>query len=210
MARSKRPLLPQPKSATIPNPPKPVLRDFSIDVSAQVEPENLNSLFNVFFDGFTASDALGVASGAIDIAKTLHWDLGEQVFRLQDWQAGWKIDQQLQGWTFTGIVCDTEKPFTLNAVLDADVSGATPSLRALTVTTTWSFTGNRRWGVPAQRSRHSEDPQPGELRRGLRMTSLRNSSPTYPAVGPSPLPGVALDEGDLVLVPLETDECSQG
>ena len=42
-----------------PDSAKQVIREFSIDVAAQVEPENANSLFNVFFDGFTASDALG-------------------------------------------------------------------------------------------------------------------------------------------------------
>ena len=192
-----------PKSA------KPILRDFSIDVSAQVEPENINSLFNVFFDGFTASDGLGVASGAIDIAKTLHWDLGEQVFRLQDWQAGWKIDQDL-GWKFTGIVCDTEKPFTLDAVLDADVSGSYTFTPAADGTATWSFTGNANGVFPLSAQGTAKILSPENSDVELRLDKPPQLIADIPGVGPSPLPGVSLAEGDLVLVPLETDECSQG
>ncbi|MBK5334241.1 MAG: hypothetical protein JJD93_19865 [Ilumatobacteraceae bacterium] len=192
-----------PKSA------KPVLRDFSIDVSAQVEPENINSLFNVFFDGFTASDGFGVASGAIDIAKTLHWDLGEQVFRLQDWQAGWKVDQQLQGWTFTGIVCDTQKPFTLNAVLDSEVFGAYAFIPNADGTATWSFEGSANGAFPLHAQGTAKILSPENSDVELRLDKPPQLMADLPGIGAAPLPGVALDEGDLILLPLDTEECSQ-
>ena len=194
-----------------PDSAKPVLREFSIDVAAQVEPENANSLFNVFFDGFTASDALGVGSGAIDIAKTLHWDLGEQTFRLRDWQAGWKIDQVLRGWTFTGIVCDTTKPFTLDAVLQADFRGTysiTPSGDGPIQWTFAGFTDGGAFPLHSTGGGNIQTPENAEA-----VVHLANSGPLIadiPGVGPSQIPGVVLDEGDLVLVPLETDECNGG
>jgi hypothetical protein len=192
-----------PKSA------KEILREFSIDVSAQVEPENINSLFNVFFDGFTASDALGVASGAIDIAKTLHWDLGEKVFRLQDWQAGWKVDKDL-GWKFAGIICDTEKPFTLDAVLDSEVSGSYAFTPAGDGTATWAFTGIANGAFPLSAQGTAQILRPENSDMVLHMDHPGQLIADIPTVGPSPLPGIALAEGDLPLVPLETDECSKG
>ena len=192
-----------------PESAKQVLRDFSIDVSAQVEPENINSLFNVFFDGFTASDALGVGSGAIDIAKTLHWDLGEQTFRMYDWQAGWKIDQQLQGWTFTGIVCDTLKPFTLNAVLDADVSGAYAFTPGADGAAAWSLTGIADGVFPLHAQGTAQILTPQDAEAVIHLSGAPQLMADLPGIGPAPLPGVALDSGDLVLVPLETEECSQ-
>jgi hypothetical protein len=194
-----------------PDSAKPVLREFSIDVAAQVEPENANSLFNVFFDGFTASDALGVGSGAIDIAKTLHWDLGEQTFRLSDWQAGWKIDQTLRAWHFTGIVCDTTKPFTLDAVLQADASGTytiTPSGDGPIQWTFAGFTDGGAFPLHSTGGGNIQTPQNAEA-----VVHLADSGPLIadiPGVGPSAIPLITLDEGDLVLVPLETEECSGG
>jgi hypothetical protein len=186
-----------------------VLREFSIDVAAQIEPENANSLFNVFFDGFTASDALGVGSGAIDIAKTLHWDLGEQTFRLQDWQAGWKVDQQLQGWTFTGIVCDTTKPFTLNAVLQADALGTYTITPSGGGPIQWAFAGYTDGGAfPLHATGTGNIQTPQNAEAVVHLNKPGQLIADIPGVGPSPLPGLALDEGDLVLVPLETGECS--
>jgi hypothetical protein len=191
-----------------PDSAKPVLRDFSIDVSAQVEPENANSLFNVFFDGFTASDALGVGSGAIDIAKTLHWDLGEKTFRLSDWQAGWRINEQLQGWIFTGIVCDTEKPFTLDATLGPDISGTYSFTPSGAGPLTWSFAGiaNGVFALHATGTGNTQTPQNADSIVHLDHPPALIAD--IPGAGPSPLPGITLDEGDLTLVPLETDECS--
>lgn len=193
-----------------PDSAKAVLREFSVDVAAQVEQENANSLFNVFFDGFTASDALGVGSGAIDIAKTLHWDLGEQTFRLQDWQAGWKVDQELQGWKFNGIVCDTTKPFTLDAALPgSDISGT------YTVTPTgdgpfaYSFDGTAfgQFTLNATGTGNIQTPQNSEA-----VVHLDKPAQVIMAVpgAAGDLGSIFLDSGDLVLIPLETEECSRG
>ena len=193
-----------------PDTAKQVIREYSIDVSAQVEPENANSLFNVFFDGFTAADALGAASGAIDIAKTLHWDLGEHVFRMYDWQAGWKVDQVLQGWTFTGIVCDTLKPFTLDATLDADVSGTYTVTPSGSGPMTWTFTGIADGVFPLHANGGGEIQTPQDAEAVIRIDATGQLMADLPGIGPAPLPGVALDSGDLVLVPLDTEECSKG
>jgi hypothetical protein len=191
-----------------PDSAKKVLREFSIDVAAQVEPENANSLFNVFFDGFTASDALGAASGAIDIAKTLHWDLGEQTFRLHDWQAGWKIDQLLTGWHFDGIVCDTQKPFTLHAVLDADVSGTYTFTPTGTGPVTWTFAGSTDGGAfPLHATGTGNIQTPENAEAVVHLDKPGQLLADLPGIGPAPLPGIALDAGDLVLVPLDTEEC---
>jgi hypothetical protein len=194
-----------------PDSAKKINREFSLDVAAQVEPENAKSLFNVFFDGFTASDALGVASGAIDIAKTLHWDLGERAFPMSDFQAGWKVDQTLQGWHFTGVVCDTAKPFTLDAVLDADVSGAYQFTPSGTGPLTWVFSGQANGGAfPLSASGGGRIDAPDNAEAVVHVDSTGVLVADIPGVGPSPLPGIALDSGDLVLVPLETQECSAG
>ncbi|MEO7370716.1 MAG: hypothetical protein ABIZ69_07635, partial [Ilumatobacteraceae bacterium] len=179
-------------------------------VAAQVEPENANSLFNVFFDGFTAADVLGAGSGAVDIAKTLHWDLGEQTFRLSDWQAGWKVDQQLQGWTFTGIVCDTEKPFTLAAAIDADVTGSYTFTPSGSGPLTWAFTGVANGAFPLHATGTGNTQTPQNSETIVHIDHPPQLLADLPGIGPAPLPGVSLDEGDLVLVPLETDECSTG
>ena len=132
------------------------------------------------------------------------------MFRLQDWQAGWKIDQQLQGWTFTGIVCDVEKPFTLDAVLDADVSGSYAFTPGADGATTWSFTGIADGAFPLSAQGTAKILSPENSDVELRMNKPPQLIADIPTVGPSALPGVALDEGDLLLVPLETEECSQG
>ncbi|MEA3185910.1 MAG: hypothetical protein QOJ74_2387, partial [Ilumatobacteraceae bacterium] len=176
---------------------------------AQVEPENAKSLFNVFFDGFTASDALGAATGAIDIAKTLHWDLGERAFNMADFQAGWRVDQTLQGWHFTGVVCDTAKPFTLDAVLDADVSGAYAFAPSGTGPLTWVFSGTANGVFPLSASGGGNIQNPDNAEAFINIDATGVLVADVPGVGPSPLPGVALDSGYLKLVPLDTDECSK-
>ena len=189
---------------------KKINREFSLDVAAQVEPENARSLFNVFFDGFTASDALGVGSAAIDIAKTLHWDMGERVFVMADWQAGWKIDQVLRGWHFTGIVCDTNKPFTLDAVLDADVSGTYSFTPTGTGPLTWTFAGMANGAFPLSANGGGNIQTPENAEAVVHIDNTGQLIAQLPGVGPAPLPGISLDSGDLVLVPLDTEECSAG
>ena len=154
-------------------------------------------MFNVFFDGFTASDVLGAASGAIDIAKTLHWDLGEVAFPMSDYQAGWKVDQILQGWHFTGIVCDTTKPFTLDAVLDAGVSGAYAFTPSGTGPLTWAFTGVADGVFPLSASGGGNIQTPENAEAFVHIDATGVLMADIPGVGPSPLPGVSLDNGDL-------------
>ena len=191
-----------------------MIREFSLDVAAQVEPENLNSLLNVFFDGLAfgvAPDGYGIGAGAVDIAKTIHWDLGEHTFRMYDWQAGWKIDQESFGYHFTGIVCDTMEPFTIEAAGNlAGVSGIgtftlTPTGES---TATWSFLGAMAGGVfsyHAEGTGEIQTPENADVVVHLDASDWVADTP----VGSGPM-GQHLPDVDLVLVPLETEECSGG
>jgi hypothetical protein len=197
-----------------PDRSKEIIREFSIDVSAQVEPENLNSLLNIFFDGLTfgvSPDGYGIAAGAIDIARTLHWDMGEYVFRMIDWQAGWKIDQNSEGYHFTGVVCDLEQEFTIDAT--SALAGA-GGVGAFTVTPTseatasWSFTGSfggvfTYGGSGAGEIQTAQNAEPV-----VRLQASSNWVANSPA-GPGPM-GEHLPTVDLLLQPLDTDECTAG
>lgn len=59
----------------------PVMKEFSILVSAQPEEAGLSSMASIFFDGLTGSPL----SGLMDVLKTLHWKETELVFRVEDW-----------------------------------------------------------------------------------------------------------------------------
>lgn len=66
-------------------------KEFSIHVEAQPQAVDGNTMWSVFFSGLTfgtGPSAPGGIGGAIEIAKTFHWDLGEWFFRLRDWGAG--------------------------------------------------------------------------------------------------------------------------
>jgi hypothetical protein len=207
----------QRRERDFPESAKPILREFSIDVAAQVEPENLNSLLNVFFDGLTFGanpDGYGLAAGAVDIARTLHWDMGERVFRLKDWQAGWKIDQYEFDNHFTGIVCDLAKPFAVD--FESPIGGwqgrftvtPTPDGPA-----TWAFEGTivSAYRFVGTGVGEVQSPQNAEA-----VVVIRTSSDwvaDVPEVGPRPIDiaaAFALPTVSLVLQPLDTDECLAG
>ena len=120
------------------------------------------------------------------------------------------MDQELQGWKFNGIVCDTTKPFTLDAALPgSDISGT------YTVTPTgdgpfaYSFDGTAfgQFTLNATGTGNIQTPQNSEA-----VVHLDKPAQVIMAVpgAAGDLGSIFLDSGDLVLIPLETEECSRG
>jgi hypothetical protein len=96
--------------------------DLEYSVSIESTPEALdgNSIFNTFFDSLTfwAKPGLGIVSVAIDIAKTVHWDLGEQYAPLIDWTSTtYEASGGSAELTVSGNVGDIESPFTLRGAI---------------------------------------------------------------------------------------------
>ena len=120
---------------------KPVMREFSVIVSAQVAPIDLAHMLKVFQAGSGVSiggvnlqgenrgltdpqvSTSGKAtlnfitkalSAALVILETIHYDLGEFTFNVQDWDThGWSVSGQTGAVTYVGIICDVEVPFTV-------------------------------------------------------------------------------------------------
>ena len=86
---------------------------FGIRIAAQVEGESLQSIIDTFIGGLTLSGA-GAIGSAINVAKTVRYDLGEQTFPFTDWQAdSFRVDQPMGQLTVQGVVCSLEQPFSL-------------------------------------------------------------------------------------------------
>jgi hypothetical protein len=102
----------------LPNSAKPVDKEFSVIVHGQPEAVTGKNIVNIAFGGLTFGVSPGFAGGGgslIEILKTVHFDLGEHVFRVTDWAAVQKI-------TFSGISFDRKFPGS-NAILTTVVSG---------------------------------------------------------------------------------------
>jgi hypothetical protein len=104
---------------------------YSMVAMAQPEGITADSITNHFLDSFFA--ALGPLEGAaagkepdwgsigppflapmINIMKTLHYDLGEFVFDMVDWTAGYEVDYTEKDTHIFGLICNgLEQPFTL-------------------------------------------------------------------------------------------------
>ena len=105
-----------PQRRDLPESAKPVDKEISIYVKAQPEEAGLNSMLNIFFGGLTFGAAPSKAGGfgsAIDIAKGFQYDMGEYVFRLTDWQSGYRATGKTMDVTYSGVICKLEDPFTV-------------------------------------------------------------------------------------------------
>ncbi len=117
------------RSKTLPESAKEIIDEFGLSYAAQVEEVTTQSLLNVFIDGLSL--AKGGFGGAIDIAKTLHYDLGEFAYRFKDYLTGYRISQTwIGGYELSGEVCDLEQAF----VIQADGSGVGGYVGELTIT----------------------------------------------------------------------------
>jgi len=99
------------------------------------------------------------------------------------------------------------KPFTLDATLDADVSGTYAVTPSADGAAPWTFTGLADGAFPLQATGTGNIQTPENAEAVVHFDKPGQLLADLPGIGPSPLPGIALDEGDLVLVPLDTGEC---
>lgn len=102
----------------MPESAKPVDKEFSIIVHAQPEAISDKTLASLFFSGLFAGvnpNLPSATSAIIDLLKTIHWNLGEYVFRLTDWSSGWEINETFDSLHFTGTSCENKKgPWKIN------------------------------------------------------------------------------------------------
>jgi hypothetical protein len=195
----------------LPDSAKQVDLEYGVVIEATGEPISGNSIFNTFFDSLTASTAgaVGFVAPAIDIAKTVHWDLGEHFGPLTDWeQASYRIDQAVGELHFTGVVCGLDKPFTLTS--------ADPAPGSITYTPSGpaggSYFGSGQVGTTqgslswsGTYSINVADPAHPTIRMDEGTTTIVN----IPVIGQAPLPGFWAGgvTFDLVLAP---EACSDG
>lgn len=105
----------QPKDLPVSTPR--VDREYTLEIEATPEPVDGNALFNTVFDSLAGVTTLGLGLVApvIDILKTAHWDLGEAVFPMLDWQPQvYEVTGEEEGVTLSGKTCDLTAPFQVN------------------------------------------------------------------------------------------------
>ncbi len=129
----------------IPDSAKPVAKEFSVHISAQPEAMTANSIANMFFDSLTfwaAPGGTGLINAGVDIAKAMHYDLGEFVLPLTDWVTGYHVDQPLgDGGRVTGDICDLGKPFKLAFVGPYEMTGTFTFTPSSLAGGKWSYQG---------------------------------------------------------------------
>ncbi len=149
--------------------------EYGVQIQAQVEEVTGNSVFNTFWDSLTAESAgaVGFVAPAIDIAKTIEWDLGEHFGPLIDWRPpSFRITGSQGEETFDQVVCDVSVPFELQgSVMTMQFAPAAPGGTGGTVTVhgatggaTFSATGTYSFEMP---NGFAED---GTLRVNLQQT----------------------------------------
>jgi len=96
-----------------PDNAKPVMKSFSLRLSAQLKPTSLSQVGKTFLDSLLCIVTSSCADVSSDIAETIYYDLGEFSFALVDWSSGWKIDETINSGGdsahYTGISCESEK-----------------------------------------------------------------------------------------------------
>jgi hypothetical protein len=104
---------------------------FGVRISAQVEGPSLQAMLDIFLSGLSTGKApiAGPLGAAINVAKTIRWDLGEITFPMKDWEAdSYRIDQPFGVLKMTGVVCDLAAPFAIT--IGGEINGSivlTPS-----------------------------------------------------------------------------------
>lgn len=93
--------------------------EFGLNLATQVEELTGQSILNVFIDGLSLG--AGAPSGIVDVAKSLHFDLGEYIFRFVDYDSGYKVSVT-SDWAFPESGLSLKAVIT-DAVLEPDESG---------------------------------------------------------------------------------------
>lgn len=192
-----------PQKRQIPETAEPVGKEFSVHVKAQPEEAGLNSMLNIFFGGLTFGAAPSKAGGfgsAIDIAKGFQYDMGEYVFRLTDWKAkGYRASGQVGDSVFSGVICSLEKPFTVNATWMPNTPYAIKFVPSSATTGTLSFAAS--WKAITMNGSGSYTIEGADTDKPRIRTQVTTKA-TMPVGGVT-----RSGTGDIILTPLETDEC---
>ena len=69
---------------------------------------------SITIGGIAFTDTGGGLRPAIELMINIYWELGEHVFSLKDWQQGYRATGSTADLTYSGIICDLEKPFTVS------------------------------------------------------------------------------------------------
>lgn len=100
-----------PQTRKIPDSAQAVNKEFSIRVSAVAE----RAGGDVKIGGFTFKSGNGDFNGIWNDLAPVRFELGEYVFRLTDWkQQGYWASGNFGPNNFSGVICDLEKPFSVN------------------------------------------------------------------------------------------------
>lgn len=136
------------QSTEIPDDADPVMREFSLHISAQPEATTGNTIFNTFFESLSfwaKPSASGLISAVVEILKTFHVDLGERIFRLQDWsvfQYALRIEYNYQMDTSSqGFNIQDRETAVIEIPLVRDDTGAVSGEGTIAVDRTAGFTG---------------------------------------------------------------------
>lgn len=94
--------------------------EYTIEIEATPEPVDGNSLFNAMFDALTfaaSPNPLSALALVLDIMKTAHWDLPDQIFPMLDWQGlSYVASGGAAEVSISGTIPDLTSAFTLDAV----------------------------------------------------------------------------------------------
>jgi hypothetical protein len=91
------------RAETLPQSAPPFDDEFGLRYAAQVEEVTAQSLLNVFIDGLQLHK--GGLSGALDVAKSLHFDLGEYTYPFRDYAGDLRIDGDWAGQHWSATKC---------------------------------------------------------------------------------------------------------
>ena len=131
----------------------PFDRWFTVNVQAQHEPTNAETLTKLFLDSFLSAGG-GIVGGTgfiacvdpvADIAKQMQWDMGSKRFRLVDWIADLRVDGTVFNnrwqatkcggmageWVFT-ITNSRDRPTGTTVIVDRDVAFGDPPVHVQT------------------------------------------------------------------------------
>jgi hypothetical protein len=104
----------------LPKGAQPYIREFSIKVSGQPTAVTATTLFDIFFAGLTfgvSPSTGGLVGAAVEIAKTIKWDLGEHFFPLRDW-ASYKMRMELIGILPASALGGLDGQFTIDGLAE--------------------------------------------------------------------------------------------
>jgi hypothetical protein len=134
------PVIGKGRKKDLPDSARPVDDTFSIRISAQFEGVSIQGILDTFMSGLSVS-ILGGLGAAVNVLKTVRYDLGTYTLPLKDWELeSYVIDQPFGALRMSGTVCGLSQPFQI------DVSGEING--SIVLTPTSDTGGNFVGGAP--------------------------------------------------------------